>query len=527
MMLRRAWSSFFILTLVILLAAGCRTRSDIFTIAMDTQFSSLNSLTGTADANAERLRTLMFNMLVKKNENFEYVGELASDIKDLDNGSTISFTLRDGVTFHDGKPLTSADVKYTFDTLFAVPNTTKASAFYETVDGATKPHILAIETPDAKTVNFKISRPSLKNQLLANLVAIPIIQNGADIKTLAENPNGTGAYKFVRFDAGQNIVELEAYPNYWEGAANIKKIQVKTVSDSNAIQAELKSGRVDVAPMMNNLSPDTINALSQDPNLRIDKQESANIQLITFNTQAKPFDNIKVRQAFAYAIDREKLVNQLLSGQATIAHSILPEKSWAYSVGTKYNFDEAKAAQLLDEAGFKKGADGKRFSQPIRFKIVSGNSAISQYAQVIQEDLAKIGIPISVEPAELSTLLDQLKKGQFDMTMTRWVGGNQDPIFLRDLFATSEIPNEARAGRNRSRYSNAELDKILTEAAAATDRAAAKEMYVKAQDIISRELPAFPLWYPANMFVRNKRVGEIKANAGGDWTFVRTLTQTQ
>ena len=110
------------------------------------------------------------------------------------------------------------------------------------------------------------------------------------------------------------------------------------------------------------------------------------------------------------------------------------------------------------------------------------------------------------------------------MTTGRWVGGNQDPIFLRDLFASSEIPSETRASRNRSRYSNKEVDELLDQAINEIDREKAKQLYTKAQDIISNEVPMIPLWYPANMVVANQRVENIKMNASGDWGFVRNLT---
>jgi peptide/nickel transport system substrate-binding protein len=110
------------------------------------------------------------------------------------------------------------------------------------------------------------------------------------------------------------------------------------------------------------------------------------------------------------------------------------------------------------------------------------------------------------------------------MTYGQWVGGNQDPIFYHDLFATSEIPTETRAARNRSRYSNPELDKILDEAANTYDHAKAAPLYAKAQEIISRDMPVFPMWYQANMVIAKKSVGNIQVNASGDWGFVKDLT---
>ena len=158
-----------------------------------------------------------------------------------------------------------------------------------------------------------------------------------------------------------------------------------------------------------------------------------------------------------------------------------------------------------------------RFAKPLAFKISGSSAATRNYAVIIQDSLKSIGVPVEIETVEFNTLLDQLRQGQYQMTTSRWVGGNQDPIFLKDLFATG-------AAFNRGRYSNPELDKILNEAVSTPDRNRARELYVQAQDIISREVPMLPLWYPANMVVARKSVGNIKVDGSGDWGFVRSLT---
>lgn len=523
--------AFLISLLISIFSISCRDRTGAgkpFVIALDGGFSILDPIgSSTVTANDERIRTLLFNSLVKKNDQFEYVGELAKEIKTSEDGTIVTFVLQDNVKFHDGKVMTSADVKYTLDKLFAT-NGGKASAFFDTIGTEKKPHILSVETPDAKTVNIKIARPALRNQLLSNLVPVAIIPEGSEVGTDASKikpPPGTGPYKFVSFDSVQSICEVEKFNDYFEGAPMIEKVQIKGLQDANALQAELKSQIVDLAPGVINLTPDTFQSLGQDPNLKVEKFDGSNIQYIGFNTQVEPLNNVKVRQAIAYAINRERIISDLLLGQAKIAHSILPEGLWAYNAGTKYEYNPEKAKQLLDEAGFKDtNGDGLREMPKISFKTSSGNLAVGQFTQVIVSQLKEIGIPVEIDSMELRTMLAQVQKGQYQMTTGRWVGGNQDPIFLRDLFASSEIPSETRQSRNRSRYSNKEVDELLGQAINEPDREKAKQLYVKAQDIISSEVPMIPLWYPANMVVANKRVDNIKVNASGDWGFVRSLT---
>jgi len=525
-------------------ASTCRQRtSDAVTVALPEKFTTLDTLTtASSESSAERIKNLMFNTLVRKDENFDYVGELAKGITTSPDNLTITFTLRDNVKFHNGKALTSADVKYTFDELFKA-NGFKAKAFFDTVpldkadtpkpteapaantNAAPKPvdvpktksvpHITSIATPDAKTVVFVVTRPALRNQLLSNLVAIPIIPEGS-VGQQKDSPVGSGPFKFVSFDVSQNIIDLAANADYWEGAPKIAKLRLKTITEAASLQAELQTGAVDIAPNPTNLPPDIIKGMETAANLNVGKFDGSNIQYLVFNAQTGPLANAKVRQAIGYAIDRDKIVAELLSGQAKVASSILPSQSWAYSAGTAYKFDPAKAKSLLQEAGYK--------NEPINFKYRAGSAAVNQYAQAIQSSLNDAGFNIQIETLDGPTILQQLAQGQYQMYTGIWVGGNQDPIFLRDLFSSTKIPGGTVSCCNRSRYTNAEVDKTVEDAVNATDKAIAKQLYTKTWDIVSNDLPLLPLWYPANIVVSNKRIGNVKMSGSGDWGFLKDVT---
>jgi peptide/nickel transport system substrate-binding protein len=504
---------------------GCRGRGDAFVIVLSDNISTLDPVgSPTVDAASERVRVLLFNSLIRKNERFEYVNDLASEMpKVSEDGLTVTFTLRDNVKFHDGRQLTSADAKYTLDTMLA-SNSGKAASFYEGSGASKQAYISGVDAPDARTLVIRLRRPWL--QLLPNLVPIGIIPKDTAAQQ-GTRPLGSGPFRFKSFDKNQQVLDLEANPEYWEGAPGIKSLRVRVISDANALQAELRSGRVDLVPLPSNLTPDAIISLGQDPKLKVEQFPGGNIYHITFNCDSDVVKDPRVRRAIAYAINRAEIIQSLLHGQAKIAYSILPEESWAYSPGTKYDYNPEEARKILDEAGFKDpDGDGPkmRFPKPIAFKISSSSTLVGQYSNVIVDQLKRVGIPISIETAESNTLRDQLRFGQFQMTTSSWVGGNQDPIFYKDLFATSEIPTADRASRNRSRYSNTELDGILEEALNTTDKARATTLYARAQEIVSRDVPLLPLWYPANMVIASKRVGNIKVDGSGDWGFVRSLT---
>lgn len=500
------------LLLFLLLPISCRRKSGTFVIALGDNIRTIDPIgSPSVDAASERVRTLMFNSLVKKNEKFDYVGELASDIKRSDDGLTFTFTIRDGVKFQDGRVLTSADAKYTFD-LILQNSFAKSASFFEGVGAERKSYIQSVEAPDPKTMVVTLAKPWVG--LLSNLVPVAIIPKDS-YESEKTHPMGTGPFKFVSYDSSQQVLDVEAFPEYWEGAANIKQLRVRVIADTNALQAELQSGRVDIAPLPTSLSPDAIKLLGQQPNLQVIQFNGSNVVLLTFNTASPPLNDVKVRQAIAYAIDREGMIRDLLLGQAEIAHSILPEESWAYSANLKYSFDPGMAKKLLT---------GVQFSKPVVFKVSGSSVAAKNYAGVIQNYLKQVGMPVTIETAELNTLFDQLRRGEFQISYGQWVGGNQDPIFFKDLFASSEIPSETRASRNRSRYSNPELDKLIEEAVKTWDREKARELYVKIQDIVARDVPVFPLWYQANIVIAKKNVENIHVDASGDWSFVRTIT---
>jgi len=504
---------------------GCRRqRSGAFVIALGDNIRTIDPIgSPSVDAASERVRTLMFNSLVKKNEKFDYVGELASDIKRSEDNLTYTFTLHEGVKFHDGRPLTSADAKYTLDLVFS-STFAKSASFYEGTGAARQSYIRSVEAPDAKTLVVTTVKPW--TGFLSNLVAIAIIPKDG-YATQKDHPLGTGPFKFKSYDTSQQVLDLEANADYWEGAPHVSTVRVRVISDTNALQAELQAGRVDIAPLPTSLSPDAIKLLGQYPNLQVLQFTGSNLNLLTFNTSSAPLDDVRVRQAIAYAVDREGMIRDLLLGQGKIAHSILPEGSWAYHAAIKYSFDPAMAKKLLDEAGFKDpDGDGPqtRFAKPLVFKLSGSSASAKNYAGVVQNYLKNVGIPVSIEPAEQNTLFDELRRGNFQIAYGQWVGGNQDPIFFKDLFATSEIPTETRAARNRSRYSNKELDALLAEALNTFDREKAKVLYTRIQDIVARDVPVLPLWYQANIVIAKKNVKNIKVDASGDWGFVKNLT---
>ncbi|HLL74447.1 MAG TPA: ABC transporter substrate-binding protein [Pyrinomonadaceae bacterium] len=490
-------------------------------MVLEAEQKSIHPLLG-SDAASERYRQLMYNSLMKKNERLDYVPELAESAQPAPDGLSVTLTLRDGVKFHSGKPLTSADVKYTFDQLLRPDSPSpKSPSFFEGTGDARQPFITAVEAPDARTVVFRLRKPWL--ELYANMLPVGIIPEGS-FETLEQAPDGTGPFKFVAQNRGERSVDMAAHEEYWEGAPNVKQLRVRVILDAGTQQAELQSGQAQLA-LNTALTPDAVVALGRSPNLKVEQSPGANIQYLGINTEAEPLNDVRVRRAVAHAIDRESLIKNLLQGQARVAHSMLPPESWAYAEGQVYNFDPAQAKRLLDEAGLRDpDGDGPRAraTKPIVMKISATNAVARQSAGVIQNALKDVGLNVSIETLEDNTLREQLVNGQYHLTIGRWVGGNQDPIFLRDLFTF--LTGKGNYRFNRSRYSNPEVDKLLGEAVNTADRARAAELYRRAQEIISRDVPTLPLWYPNNIAIAQNTVGNINVDPSADWRFMRSVT---
>src|SRR6266850_72821 len=260
---------------IVIFPAACRrNRGGAFVIALSDNVKTIDPIgSPSVDAASERVRSLMFNSLVKKDEKFDYVPELAANIQRSEDGLVFTFALHDGVSFHDGRPFTSADAKYTLDTVLA-STFAKATSFFQGSGANRTAFVKSVEAPDPHTLIIRLNQQW--TGLLPNLVPVAIIPKDS-YESQKTHPLGTGPFKFVSYDSSQYVLDLTAHEDYWEGAPAIKSVRVRVISDMNQIQAELRSGRVDVAPLPTSLSPDAVKLLANDPNLQVQQFTGSNL----------------------------------------------------------------------------------------------------------------------------------------------------------------------------------------------------------------------------------------------------------
>jgi len=493
---------FVCLLLIALTIHGCTARSQdvgLVTIALDQPPANLDPRIG-VDASSERLFQIMFSSLVKKDEHSVIQPDLATTW-DTPDPRTYIFHLRRDVTFHDGRPLTAADVAYTFRTIL--------DGSVRTVKAGTFERIESIETPDAYTVVFKLKEvfaPFLWN-LTGGAIGIIPAGSGPDF---AKHPVGSGPFEFVQYLRDQELV-LRRNENYFGSKAAASMLKFKIIPEAVVVALELRKGSVDIE--LNVLTPDMNNVLKKDPNLRVVQQEGTNYQYIAFNLRDSIFQDVRVRQAIAYAIDRDAIIKYLWRGEARPATGVLDSSNWAYEPNVKmYSYDPERAKALLKEAG--------REGISITYRTTSETDSKLMGA-VLQPQLRDIGIQMEIRSNESATFFADIIAGNFQMYSARWVGGNDDPDFFNLVFHSKMIPMK---GANRGHYSNARVDELIDFARRETDMDKRKQAYQEIQRIIAEELPYVSLFHRDNVCVYHKRIEGVKLYPDANWTYLTNVS---
>jgi peptide/nickel transport system substrate-binding protein len=454
------------------------------------------------DSAAERFRQLVFNSLMRKGDNFEPAPDLAESVQVAPDYKTFTFKLRPGIKFHDGRLLSSLDVKYTFETMLKDKSLVKGASFEQDV--------AAIEAPDPHTVIFHCRNPF--PSLPGDVIPVGIIPEGTSAQQ-AKQPIGTGPFKFESYAEEQEIV-LKSYDQYFGGRPAFDRLRIKIVPDNSTRESELRKGTVDLA-INADLEPVTVESLQKAPGLKVLIADGTNLAHLGVNLLDPILKDPRVRQALAYAIDREMIIREILRGQAKPASSLLPPTQWAYEAGVRsYNYDPARASQLLDEAGYKANGEQPRLKLTLKTSTLSISRKIGE---ALQSQFRKVGINLELQSLERQKLTQDMTDGNFQLYYNVMVGGNQSTDMFRFVYHTRSIPPSGV--QNRSRYSNPEVDKLLDESLTAS-RERRQQIFSQVQKTLAEELPQIYLWYQSGIVVHNERLSEVKPDPSGDWRIV-------
>lgn len=490
-----------------LLAVSCSGRPSPNTLVMAIEFSptNLDPRIGT-DAQSEFIDELLFDSLVRKDQNFKLVPGVA-ERWEIPDPQTYVFHLRQGIRFHNGRPLTSKDVKWTLDTM--------RDGSLRTIKGATYKLVDRVEAPDDFTLVVHLTEPFAP--LLWNLSegAFGIVPYGSG-KDFKSNPIGSGPFRFVRADPDSQVV-VERNDQYWGEHARLQRIRFAVVPDATTRALELRKGSADLVAV-NSLPPDMVRALERERNIAVQRHPGTSLAYLAFNLRDPILKDVRVRQAVAFAIDRQTILHYLLDDSGRLAANVLPPEHWAYNPDVaQYPHDPAKANALLDAAGYPRGKDGIRFHLTMK---TSDQETTRLLAAVLQQQLRQAGIALDIRSFEFATFYSDVTKGSFQLYSLRWLGyANQDPDIFEDAFHSSSFaPKRA----NRGYYSNPELDRLVEQGRRTLDQQERKRIYAEVQRILARDLPYIDLWYMDNVLVHSSRMRDVQLGVSADYQFLNT-----
>jgi peptide/nickel transport system substrate-binding protein len=455
----------------------------------------------------------LFDTLVAQNAQNVIQPLLAESWEIGADAKSITFKLREGITFHDGTPLDAAAVVASFERLLDPERKSPMVASFRAVS--------AIEAVDDLNVRFDFEAPSaLFFTALTSPYSSIVSPTAADElgEQFAQQPVGSGPFKLKSWEPGIALT-LERNPDYaWAppmvanpGAPYLDEVVFKVVPDAATQLTALRAGEVDII-FLN--QPDHITRLRSDDSVALVPVSLNSLAYMGFNTVKPPFDNPLVRQALAHAIDKEAIVMAAVGGEGTPAFAPMATTLAGFDPALQsgeLGYDPARSAELLAEAGLTQGADGvwSFEGQPLNLILLTFTRAPNQdIATVIQAQLKEVGVPVSIQQFDAPTAGRAAVAGEYDLLLWRYDWN--DPDVLAVNLHSSRI-----GSTNRVSYSNPEVDALLSAAAAELDMAKRAELYVEAQRLIMADAPWQPLYTPLDMLAVNPRMQDIVISSMG------------
>jgi peptide/nickel transport system substrate-binding protein len=477
-----------------------------------TDVRTFNSMLS-SDTASNQVIGLMFDGLLNQRKNGDLIGALAQDVPKVSSDGTVyTFKLRSGLKWSDGQQITSDDVKFTYSLAYD----DKYKDFASPRRGDLSKYIKSIDTPDPQTVvitTTQVYAPFLASHglygilpkhVLGNLDAKAL--NTADFNSAPTVSNGP--FKFVKWDKGQQVT-TERNDSYWGGAPYLDQWIYKVLPDSVAVTNQLKTGEIDVGPV----DPGQFDNLKTTDSVAMSEFPVPTFTFYAYNlnpaTKAgKLFQDKSVRQALLFALNRDQIVSAIFFGHGKVANSVEPPTSWAYKDKPKvlYSFDKSKAEQLLDSAGWSKGADGIRAKggQQLKFTMITnaGNKQRESMLQVMQQSWKDIGVEATPSLIQFPQLVSQIVSIRtFDMFLVGFNWSN-DP----DEAPLYHSRNTAPGGFNGADFKNDQVDGILDQALGTLDKSKRKDLYSQFQDIMSDEVPSPVILFNTGIYGVNKRI---------------------
>lgn len=466
---------------------GGNAGSQGLIIAFDGSPTNLDPRIGT-DTYSGRIWDMTASGLVKLTPNGDFTGDLAETWETPDD-KTIVFHLRPNAKFQDGRPVTSRDLKFTFESMITEGFNSPKRSGYTAVQ--------SFEAPDDKTFIIRLKEPNAG--IFDNLTYMAVPQ-GADPNVFAKHPILAGAYQVSEFRPDERLT-LKAFNQWVGGQPKSPTVTVRIIPDATTRVLELRRGTVNFA--INSIPYDQVEQFKKNSDFKIATSHGGAYQYLAFNLRDPLLKNKQVRQALAHAIDRERIVRDLLHGYGAVTDTMFPEGHWARAANLpSFGYDKAKAMQMLDAAGYR---DPDRAGPKMRFKLhfrTSTDAEANQQAEMIQQMLREIGVDMQIQTSEFGTFMEDIKNGRFQLYSLRRAGIS-DPDFYYTIFHSDSLaPN----GQNRGYFVNRRVDQLITVGRSTFDRAKRKASYDEIQQILAEDLPYISLYHRDNVAVMRNNV---------------------
>lgn len=461
--------------------------------------TSINPLTSVSGISSQ-LVDVVFDGLVKIDEDLEARPALASSWQISDNGLRWTFYLRRDVRFHDGVEFTSRDVKFTLDE-FIHP---KSPGRYT---GGLADLINSIQVKDTYTVEILLNRPlpSFIYNMGVGILPAHLLQGKGSLEEFGLHPVGTGPFRLSQWKEKEII--FEANRDYFPGRPYLDKIMVRTYLSQELAWARLMRGEGD---LLGPVDPSVYDFLKQVRSLQIYNAYNLHYSIVAFNNDREPFHDMRVRQALNYAIDKGAMIQKALMGKGQPAAGPIWPRSWAYDPAVKpYPYDPQKALSLLKEAGWRDtdgdhilDKDGKRFS--FTLAIIEGDETKKQTAMLLQQQLWEIGVLTDVKTFSTASM-DFLFRGEFEAALMD-ISAYIYPDFSYNIWHSSQIGK----GLNIGRYRSGIVDGLLENARRTEDREEARLIYNKFQEEIHDNPPGIFLYWADTLIGVHRRFRGVK-----------------
>ncbi|PZU88948.1 MAG: peptide ABC transporter substrate-binding protein [Chelatococcus sp.] len=443
--------------------------------------------------------------LVDLGRDGEIVGVLAVSWESSADGKTVTFKLRDGVKWHDGKPFTSADVQF---------NALELWKKHQNYGTQVHRNLEAVDTPDPLTAVFRYVAPLPLDFLLRALCDLGYVvpRHLYEGTNPLENPAntapvGTGPYKFVQYERGR-YVSVEANPDYWrKDAPLLEKIFWHIIPDKAAAAAALETGRVHLSTY-STLSLSDLDRLAKDKRFEVSTRgmDGSSINnTIGFNLRRKELSDVRVRRAIAHAIDVDFFIENFLYGLGEAATGPIPSVAKAFYPGGErpYAFDARRAEALLDEAGYRKDAQGKRFS--LKLVPIQNGEDVPLFATFVQQSLRPIGIDVEITQFDYAGAIAAVNRDwSFDLALD-WHRYRGDPAISTTVWYTAGSPKGA-PWTNQWGWENKRADELAAQAASALDPVQRKALYAEWVKLVNEELPVWMATERQEVAVTDRRV---------------------